>query len=60
MKVKLKNKEDESEFTLLFAKEYEVENIEDGYYRIIDEDSDDEEEPKGYLYSTELFEVLQD
>ena len=44
---------------LLYGKEYEVLSVEDGWYRITDEEgSDPYEEVQGYLYPPGVFEVV--
>ena len=45
---------------LLHGKEYEVQAIEQDWYRIIGEDDDDDEGSiPGYLYPPELFETVE-
>lgn len=47
--------------TLIQGKIYEVIGIEEGWYRIIDEDEDDDDaEIPGYLYPPALFEVVEE
>lgn len=46
---------------LLHGKIYEVLSIECGWYRIIDEEGVDEDDPlPGYLYPPSLFEVVEE
>lgn len=45
--------------TLLANKDYIVQSIESGWYRIIDEEGvDPEDEVPGYLYPPESFEII--
>ncbi len=47
--------------TLIHGKVYDVIGIENEWYRVIDEDDDDDSEAvPGYLYSPELFEIVED
>jgi hypothetical protein len=47
--------------TLVHGKVYDVISIEDGWYRIIDEDEDDDASGiPGYLYPPNLFEIVED
>ena len=47
--------------SLIKDKVYIVESIEDGLYRIIDEEGyDEDEEIQGYLYSPEFFEIADE
>lgn len=48
---------------LMNGKVYDVVAVEDGWYRIEDEDSDAnpyDDAPPGYLYPPELFEIVED
>lgn len=59
--MKVKCVSDAYPVSLIKGKEYEVIGIESGWYRIIDEDGvDDDDEVPGYLYSPELFEIVED
>ena len=62
MKVKFQGKSDP--LMLLHGKIYEVLGIEDGWYRIVDEEGEEgnpyEDGPRGYLYPPELFEVVEE
>jgi len=64
MKVKCIKKEFEDDITI--GKNYEVLSIEENMVRIIDDEGDvsycseDKEEPNGYLYDPELFEIVED
>lgn len=52
---------DEYPVSLIKGKEYEVIGIENGWYRIIDEDGvDEDEEMPGYLYSPENFKIVEE
>lgn len=45
---------------LKIGKEYEVIGIEDGNYRVIDEEGyDEDEEIQGYLYLPKFFEIVE-
>ena len=47
--------------TLINGKVYEVISVEQGWYRIIDEDQDDDDsDVPGYLYPPELFKIVED
>ncbi len=47
--------------SLIYGKIYEVIAIEDGVYRIIDEEGyDEDEEIQGYLYPPSAFEVVEE
>ena len=47
--------------TLIHGKVYNVIGIEDGWYRIIDEDTDDDDSGlPGYLYPPKQFEVVEE
>lgn len=47
--------------TLINGKVYEVIGIENDWYRIIDEDGDDDDSDlPGYLYPPELFEIVEE
>lgn len=46
--------------TLIHGKIYEVIGIEKDWYRIIDEDEDDDSDIPGYLYPPELFEIVDE
>lgn len=47
--------------SLINGKVYECLAIENGLYRIIDEEgTDDDEEIQGYLYEPQLFEIIDD
>lgn len=47
--------------SLINGKEYDLIGIENGWYRIIDEDGvDDNEEIPGYLYPPHLFKVIEE
>lgn len=64
MKVKFLGESDP--VMLLNGKIYEVLSIEEGWYRIIDEEGESGENPydttlpKGYLYPPELFEIVEE
>lgn len=59
MKVKFLGETDP--FALINGKVYDVISIEEGWYRIIDEEGFDEtQEIQGYLYPPELFEIVED
>lgn len=59
MKVKFLGETDP--ISLINGKEYEVVAVEDGWYRIIDEEGyDEDEEIQGYLYPPEIFEVVEE
>ena len=46
---------------LLHGKTYEVIGVEEGWYRIIDEEGVDEDDDlPGYLYAPELFEIVEE
>ena len=46
---------------LLHGKIYEVIGVEEGWYRIIDEEGVDEDDDlPGYLYPPELFEIVEE
>jgi hypothetical protein len=46
---------------LINGKTYNVEAIENGLYRIIDEEGyDEDEEIQGYLYPPEAFEIVEE
>lgn len=62
MKVKFLGKSDP--LMLLHGKLYDVLAVEDGWYRIVDEEGEEGENPyedtlRGYLYPPELFEVME-
>ena len=58
MKVKFLGESDP--FALLNGKIYDVLSVENGWYRIVDESRDDEDEDvPGYLYPPEAFEVVE-
>ena len=47
--------------TLIHGKVYDVLGIENGWYRIIDEDGvDDDDDIPGYLYPPNLFEIVKE
>ena len=47
--------------SLVQGKIYDVINIEQGWYRIIDEDGvDDDDDIPGYLYPPNLFEIVEE
>ncbi len=46
--------------TLIHGKIYDVLSVEQGWYRIMDEDQDDDDaEVPGYLYPPALFEIVE-
>ncbi len=48
---------------LMHGKVYDVTAVENGWYRIVDEDSEEnpyEDIPSGYLYPPELFEIVEE
>ncbi len=47
-------------FSLIQGKIYDVIDVEDGLYRIIDEDDDDGSGVPGYLYPPALFEIMEE
>lgn len=59
MKVRY-NRQNSREIDLVQDKIYEVLSVEKGWYRIIDEDPNDFEEPRGYLYPPELFDIVEE
>lgn len=59
MKVRFIGKSDP--LSLINGKIYECLAIENGLYRIIDEEGiDEDEEIQGYLYESQLFEIIND
>ncbi len=47
-------------FSLIQGKIYDVLSVEQGWYRIMDEDQDDDDaEVPGYLYPPALFEIVE-
>ena len=59
MKVKFIGESDP--FALLNGKVYDVISIEEGWYRIIDEEGvDEDDELPGYLYPPEAFEIVEE
>lgn len=48
---------------LMHGKVYDVTAVDNGWYRIVDEDSEEnpyEDIPSGYLYPPELFEIVEE